>query len=115
VISPTATSSPGPRTHRVRTRLSISYSHHRGRFKGHVGSSNKRCRGKRAIKVFFKKPGRDQKVGKTKSTKRGSWKLRYRSPRDGRYYGKVKDKRFTDSSGRRFDCLPDKSPSIKVQ
>ena len=99
-----------PSDERVASNVSIDYR--RGAFKGKVGSSNKRCKSSRAIKLKKKKPGRDRTVGRDNTNRRGKWSIRKRARR-GSFYAVAAKKVFTARDGHRVVCGRDKSPTEK--
>ena len=94
----------------------IDYANNPDLFAGEVYSAKPRCAKNRFVKVFRQVPGRDERVGSTRTTTffdpapgggqpRGYWRIEKEDPGDGRYYGKVT---------RKDDCERDRSRTITV-
>jgi hypothetical protein len=106
----TTTSPDGRDTRRVNTSLSASYR--RGSFKGRVRSSVGGCERGRQITLKKEKRRSDGTVGRTRSNRRGVWKLR--KPRaNGRFYAVVARKVFTRGDTR-IVCKPARSDQVRA-
>ena len=127
--SPSPSSSPSPSPsitipptdEKRNTNVTIGYR--AGAFRGSVFSStsssprpiqNKaaaadQCERGRKVVLKQKKAGRDPVIGRTKTNKKGKWKVV--SKAHGKFYAKAKKKTFT-KSGTKVICKPDTSRTI---
>jgi hypothetical protein len=90
---------------------------HGSPFTGDVVSDKAKC--ERGRKVVVKKvtPGSDFKVGSDRTNRRGAFKVGHggRAHGDGKFYAKVKKKRFTNNKGRVIVCEKARSRTITVR
>ena len=78
-------------------------------FKGKVKSQKKACKKNRKVTVKRVRSGSDQKIGSTKSNKKGKWRVDTAPAQNGKYYAVAKKK-----SKNNYVCKKGKSPKITV-
>ena len=82
-------------------------------FGGEVSSPKARCEPHRTVKLFRKRSGPDQLMGRDETDSQGGWQVEPNPSPAGTYYARVTRK---DIGGPGHDhiCDPDRSPDLQV-
>jgi hypothetical protein len=94
------------RTLRHRVRVTI-----KGRFRGRLFSSKRRCETFRLVRLFKVKRGKDKKIGQDQANGQGRWRIRKPNAK-GRFYVRVARKEFTQG-GNLHICLKGRSGRVR--
>lgn len=92
--------------------VTARYKTAQDRFKGKVRSEKTACERRRTVKVFRKRAGADQLLGKDKSNSDGEWQLEPETFPPDTYYAKATKKVLKHTAHHRHTCKPAKSDGL---
>jgi len=81
-------------------------------FLGDVSSPSRDCEVDRKVKVFLKKPGRDQLIGADRSDAGGQWLIETANAASAKYYAKIAERKLASTAAHDHVCRQYRSSTL---